>query len=36
VYDGADVRVRVVKLRGRSADCAVCGDAPTIRSMQDT
>lgn len=36
VLDGADARVRVVRLRPRSPQCAVCGEAPTIRSMADS
>jgi adenylyltransferase/sulfurtransferase len=33
VFDGAEARVRVVRLRARRADCAVCGAAPSITSL---
>lgn len=36
VFDGADSRFRVVALRPRSPACAVCGDAPSIRSLADS
>jgi adenylyltransferase and sulfurtransferase len=36
VFDGADTRFRVVALRPASPSCAVCGDAPTIRSLADS
>lgn len=36
VLDGEDMRVRVVKLRGRRPECAVCGEAPGIRSLEDS
>jgi len=32
--DAEGVRWRTIKLRGKSAGCAACGDAPTITSMQ--
>ena len=35
IFDGADTRFRVVKLKGRRDDCAVCGKDPSIRSMED-
>ena len=36
VYDAEECTFRVMKLRPRSAACAVCGDAPTIRSLADS
>ena len=36
VVDAAEPRFRVVKLRGRAAGCLVCGDAPSICSMEDS
>ena len=36
VVDFLDMRLRVVKLRGRDAKCAVCGDAPTITDVAGT
>ena len=35
VLDGADTRIRVIKLRDRAPDCAVCGASPSIRSAAD-
>ena len=34
--DGADARFRTVSLRRRSPTCAVCGEAPSIRSLRDS
>lgn len=36
VYDALDCTFRVMKLRPRSAACAVCGDTPSIRTLADT
>ena len=36
VYNAEDSLFRVVKLRKRSPECVVCGDAPTITSLADT
>lgn len=36
VLDGADARIRTVALRGPRDACAVCGAAPTIRSLADS
>eukprot|EP00823_Brevimastigomonas_motovehiculus_P005173 TRINITY_DN364_c1_g4_i1.p1 TRINITY_DN364_c1_g4~~TRINITY_DN364_c1_g4_i1.p1 ORF type:complete len:539 (+),score=96.55 TRINITY_DN364_c1_g4_i1:120-1736(+) len=33
LYDGLLNRFRVVRLRSRNPNCAVCGDKPTIRSI---
>lgn len=35
-FDGADARFRVVRLRARSPDCAVCGDTPSIEYMAES
>jgi adenylyltransferase and sulfurtransferase len=36
LLDGAESRFRSVRMRGRSPACAVCGDAPTIRSVEES
>lgn len=35
-YDAMGPGFRVFKLPGRSLSCAVCGEAPTIRSLEDS
>lgn len=35
IYDALDARCRVVKLRGKIADCAVCSDDPSITCIED-
>jgi adenylyltransferase/sulfurtransferase len=36
LLDGADARVRVVRLRARRADCEACGARPSVRSAADS
>lgn len=36
VYDALSCRFRTVKIRPRSSTCAVCGDVPSITSLDDT
>jgi len=36
LFDGADARVRVVRLRARRADCEACGARPSVRSAADS
>ncbi|XP_076835331.1 adenylyltransferase and sulfurtransferase MOCS3 isoform X2 [Brachyhypopomus gauderio] len=35
LFDGQDGRFRTIKLRARRAECAVCGDTPTVTQLQD-
>jgi rhodanese-related sulfurtransferase len=35
IVDGGDSRFRTLRLRARDAACALCGDAPSIRSLAD-
>ena len=36
VYDGEECTFRVMKLRGKRDDCAVCGRTPAIATLDDT
>ena len=35
MFDGLTGSFRVIKLRSRNSECAVCGDAPTITELID-
>ncbi|NXS13746.1 MOCS3 sulfurtransferase, partial [Neodrepanis coruscans] len=35
MFDGLEGRFRTIKLRPRRPDCAVCGDNPSVTSLQD-
>ncbi|NXQ34932.1 MOCS3 sulfurtransferase, partial [Alaudala cheleensis] len=35
MFDALEGRFRNIKLRPRRADCAVCGDSPSVTSLQD-
>ena len=35
MYDGLDGMFRNIKLRGRQANCPVCGDNPSIKHLID-
>ncbi|NWV02305.1 MOCS3 sulfurtransferase, partial [Ptilonorhynchus violaceus] len=35
MFDALEGRFRNIKLRPKKADCAVCGDSPTVTSLQD-
>ncbi len=35
MFDGQEGRFRSIRLRHKQAECAVCGETPTVTELQD-